>query len=360
MILADAYEAILCDLDGVVWRGETPLDGAAEAVAALRDRHVRVIFLTNNSSRTPREYAMKLMRMKIPTPTSDIVTSGHTVVAELMRLGLRAGDRVHACCADGLMRLIAAERLVPTKETTDVAAVVVGWFPKGTFTDIARAAALARAGVPLIASNDDATYPTEDGVLPGTGALLAAITTAAGVEPTITGKPEKAMFRLGLDRAGVDASRTLVCGDRAATDVVGAKRAGLDAALMLTGVTAERDLAGLETAPDFILDGLEDLVSDLPATRIRKDEDGLVAVDGTTDDVRELARLVCERDGRRVTMSKLEAHERFDGPTWWRLARGLLVEATRGVDEVVATGELAPYLERLGVTTESRIPLVLS
>lgn len=355
-ILADSYDAFLLDLDGVVWRGESAIDGAEEAIRALRDRGKRVVFVTNNSSRTNREYAIKLMRMKIPTSTQDIVTSGHAVVAELKRMGLGEGDRVHACCADGLARLLSHERFVPTRETTDVKAVVVGWFPKGTFEDIARASTLARAGVPLIASNDDATYPTEDGLLPGTGALVAAITMAAGTEALVVGKPRPALFRLALQAAGIeDPARALFCGDRPETDVVGARAAGIPCALMLTGVTSEGDLARLDTTPDIICDGLADLLRDVPYPTLERRDGALVAVDG-----RDLATLTFRRRGKRAVLQDLAAGADFDRRTWWRLVRRMLVEAIAGAEEVEASPAFAPYLERLGVGRDGQLPLFVS
>jgi len=334
LIPADSFDAFLLDLDGVVWRGETPVQRAAETIRTLREQGKRVVFITNNSARTSREYAIKLFRMKVPTETQDIVTSGHAVISELRRMGLVEGDRVHVCGSEGLIRLITHERLIPTNETDDVAAVVVGWNPRGTFEDIRRAATLARSGVPLIASNADPTYPGEVELLPGTGALLAAIETASGVKAKVVGKPRPELFQLALERAGTDPARTLVCGDRASTDIAGARTAGLPSALVLTGVTAESDLAQLTDMPDEILDDLSDLLRDLPR--------------GTSSSEDGAAAIQTERDGETLHVRGFTIPPNADHRSAWVVLRRLLVEACAGAGRVQAPDELEPYLARIG------------
>ena len=266
MRLADRFDGFLFDLDGVVWRGEEAIAGASQTVAKLREQGKRVIFLTNNASRSPRQYAVKLMRMLIPTQPVDVVTSGHVVIEHLRNIGLRTGDRVHLCAAPGLAQLLRADGLVPTSQTTGVLALVVAWNPKLTFDDLRRAADVARADVPFIAANNDATYPGELGLLPGSGAILAAVEVASGRRATVVGKPKPEMFRLALERAGSEPSRTLVCGDRPETDVAGARAAGVPAALVLTGVTRESDLAGVTERPDWILRDINELLVDQTET----------------------------------------------------------------------------------------------
>lgn len=346
MILADAFDAFLLDLDGVVWRGESPIPRADETIAALRERGKKVIFVTNNSSRSPRDYAMKLARMKIPTRNDDIVTSGHAVLAELERIGLGAGDKVFVSGGDGLVRLLTHERLVPVREgdPTDVGALVVGWNPRGTYEDIRKAADLARAGVPFIASNTDATYPMEDGVVPGTGAIVAAIEVASGVRCTPVGKPQPVLFRLALDRAGVPAERALFIGDRPETDLVGARAAGIPFALVLTGVTDERALGTLPDVPDELLESLDDLLRDLPRPRIVRETDELVAVEGG-----ELARLGVSKVGTTTMLRELRVPVHFGPDASWRVVRRLLIEAVTGAERVEAAAELQPYVERLGI-----------
>jgi 4-nitrophenyl phosphatase len=261
MSLADNFDGFLVDLDGVVWRGEQPIEGAADTIEKLREAGKRVVFLTNNASLSPREYAAKLMRHRIPTQPGDVISSAHAIVDYLKReLRLSRGDRVHVVGTTGLSQVLRGAGLQPTAERDDVHAVVVAWNPKLGFEEIRRAADLARAGLPLVGANRDATYPGSDGLLPGTGAILAAIETASGVRAHAVGKPAPELFRAALDHAGAAPERTLVLGDRLETDIAGAAAAGLPSALVLTGVTTTDDLDRSDIAPDWVLDRIDDLV----------------------------------------------------------------------------------------------------
>ncbi len=261
MKLTDRFDGFLVDLDGVVWRGEEAIAGAAETIEMLRDMGKRVVFVTNNASRSPREYAVKLMRLRIPTDPGDVVTSAHAVVENLRSLRLHRGDRVHVCAAPGLSQVLRGSGFTPTRDVQDAKALVVAWNPRLTFDDIRKAADLARSGVPFIGANRDATYPSESGLLPGTGAILAAIETASGRTANVVGKPQPGLFRIALHRAEVDPSRALFIGDRPETDVAGARAAGIAVALVLTGVTGEAELGSLADRPDVILGSLADVLS---------------------------------------------------------------------------------------------------
>jgi HAD superfamily hydrolase (TIGR01450 family) len=259
--LTDRFDAFLVDLDGVVWRGEEAIAGASETVEMLREMGKRVVFVTNNASKSPREYAVKLMRLRIPTDPADVVTSAHAVVESLRSLRLHRGDRIHVCAAPGLSQVLRGHGFTPTREIADAKALVVAWNPRLTFDDIRKAADLARGGVPFIGANRDATYPSESGLLPGTGAILAAIETASGRTAVVVGKPQPGIFRIALHRAAVDPSRALFVGDRPDTDVAGARAAGLPVALVLTGVTGESELGSLSDRPDVILGSLADVLT---------------------------------------------------------------------------------------------------
>jgi 4-nitrophenyl phosphatase len=352
VILADAYDAFLFDLDGVIWRGEDLIDGADETIARLREMGKRTIFCTNNSSRIPRDYAMKLARFKIPTSNDDIVTSGQVVVAELERLGLVAGDKIHILAGEGMARMLNLHRFIPVDtEDPKCKAVVVGWNLKSTFEDVRRAANLMRAGVPGIAANRDATYPAEHGLLPGTGAMVAALELASGRECTVVGKPAPGLYRMALERADVEPSRALFVGDRAETDILGARNAGVPSALVLTGITTERELGLLPSVPDHILDSVQDIVRDLPAPHVERRDNDLVAVDG-----QELARVRMESSGGGVVLRDLHV-QGPRGEAAWRAVRRLLAEAVAGAEFAEVGPELRPYLERLGVDADSQLKL---
>lgn len=260
MKLADRYDAFLVDLDGVIWRGESPIDGAAEAIEALRTAGKAVVFVTNNASRSARDYAAKLMRMGVPTPPHDVVTSAHAVVAHLREIGLERGARVHVFGTAALAQIVRGAGFATTKDTSGVEACVVAWNPRLSFEDIRRACDVARSGVPLVGANRDATYPAEDGLLPGTGAILAAVEIASGRRAAVVGKPSPYLFTLAMERCGATPDRTLVIGDRADSDVAGAHAAGLRAALVLTGVTRPDAVDALEPRPDWVLREIGDVL----------------------------------------------------------------------------------------------------
>jgi 4-nitrophenyl phosphatase len=258
--LADRFDGFLVDLDGVMWRGDVPVAGATETIDALRTAGKRVAFVTNNASRSARDYAAKLMRMHVPTAPNDVVTSAHAVVAHLREIGLERGARVHVFGTASLAQILRGAGFTTTKETERVEACVVAWNPRLSFEDVRQAADAARSGVPLIGANRDATYPAEDGLLPGTGAILAAVEVASGRRATVVGKPSPYLFTLALERCGTAPQRTLVIGDRADSDVAGAHAAGLRAALVLTGVTRPAAIGSLTDEPDWVLRELGDVL----------------------------------------------------------------------------------------------------
>ncbi|MDQ3757719.1 MAG: HAD-IIA family hydrolase [Actinomycetota bacterium] len=221
------------DLDGVVWLADTPISGSAEAVARLRARGERVVFLTNNSGPTVVDYVAKLASMGMPTDPGDVLTSAQAAA----RL-LSPGDTALACAGPGVVEALEA-RGVNVVSHGEADAVVVGWHRDFDFDRLAAATTAVRAGARLIGTNEDATYPTPAGLLPGGGALLAAVATASGAEPTVAGKPHQPMADLVAERVGaVD----VMVGDRPSTDGLFARRIGARFALVLSGVTSAGDL----------------------------------------------------------------------------------------------------------------------
>jgi hypothetical protein len=166
------------------------------------------------------------------------------------------------------------------------------------------------------------------------------------------GKPKPELFRLALARADVPAERALFVGDRAETDVVGARAAGLACALALSGVTVEAALGSLPVLPDHIIETLADIVRDVPAPRIDREPDALVAVDGG-----ELARIGVSRVGTTTLLRDLHVQGRFTPDATWRVVRRLLVEAVSGAERVEAAPELRAYLERIGVDGDPQASL---
>lgn len=253
---------ICCDLDGVIWRGERAVPGSAAAVHALRKAGLRFAYLTNNSNLTIADYVDKLRGLGIDVEAGDVLSSAQAA-GETLASELAPGSRVLVCAGFGVRAALEAVGLKPVDEG-DAAAVVVGWHREFDFERLDRASAAVRAGARFLATNLDATYPLPEGLLPGSGALVAAVATASGREPEVVGKPEAAtvaMVRRRLGEAG------LVIGDRASTDGALADALGWPFALVLSGVTTREGGPGEEAVPDppppYVADDLVTLVPQL-------------------------------------------------------------------------------------------------
>ena len=248
---------VIFDLDGVVYRGAEPIAGAADLVAWLHDRDVAVRFATNNSMVARAGYVERLGAMGIQTAVDEIVTSTSATIEHLHRHAPEV-RRVLAIGADGMRDELAqagfeiemahAVRATSPGGPLDQAydAVIVGLDPESDYARLAVAMSAVTAGARLVATNADARYPTPAGFLPGAGAIVAALATATGATPEVIGKPEPAMFRAIIEASGVPAAETVVVGDNPASDVVGARRAGCAAILVLTGVADEASVAALD------------------------------------------------------------------------------------------------------------------
>jgi 4-nitrophenyl phosphatase len=228
--------AWILDLDGVVWLSDDAISGSAEAVARLRARRDRVLFVSNNSSARVGEYLAKLERLGVPTGRDDLVTSGQAAATLLQR-----GQTALVCAGPGVEEALG-ERGVKTVRDGGADAVVVGWHRDFDYDGLTAAARAVMNGARLIGTNDDATYPTPDGPIPGGGAILAAVATAAGVEPTVAGKPHGPIVELVRARLGNDLEGSTVVGDRPSTDGRLAVALGVRFALVLSGVTKKEDL----------------------------------------------------------------------------------------------------------------------
>jgi HAD superfamily hydrolase (TIGR01450 family) len=253
------YDQVLLDLDGCVWIGDEALPGAPEAVAALRDAGKAVAFLTNDVRHAPEEFVRKLWRLGFQAALSEVVTAGSAVQ---YLLGERDGGAAYVVGAQALVEHVAEAglRIVNRTEFAPRAdVVVVGAHDRLSYEEIRIAAQAVRRGAELIAATRDATFPMPDGPWPGSGAVLAAIETAAGRKADRTaGKPEATMYDAARDRLGT--GRCLAVGDRLEVDVLGARRAGIDAALVLTGGVTHAEARAADPPPTLVAESLASLV----------------------------------------------------------------------------------------------------
>jgi HAD superfamily hydrolase (TIGR01450 family) len=238
------YDAVLLDLDGTVVRGAEPVPGAPDVVNDLRAGGMALQFITNNASRGPSEVAEYLTALGVRTLPEEVLTSAQAAVA-ILASQLPAGAAVLVVGTEALAASVRAARLRPVTTATECpAAVVQGHSPQTGWARLAEACLAIRAGARWVACNVDRTLPTERGLLPGNGAMVAALRAATDQEPTVAGKPERPLLDAAVDRLG--ARRPLVVGDRLDTDIAGACAAGLDSLLVLSGVA---DAAALLVAP---------------------------------------------------------------------------------------------------------------
>lgn len=273
------YRGLLCDLDGVVYRGTSACDGAAEGLARARAAGVAILFLTNNAARLPQDVAAHLQSLGVAAQPDEVLNSSQ-VAARHLRLHHTLPDSgvVLAVGGPGVAAALEGEAL-PTVRPHDVpghggsgnvAAVVQGLGTDLTWGDLAEATLAVSRGAYWVATNTDATLPLERGQAPGNGALVAAVAHATGREPDlVTGKPHAPAFEIALQRLGLPPEEVLMVGDRLDTDIEGANRAGLATALVLTGVHGRADLEGApqEQQPDHVVDTLVDLARHWGAAR---------------------------------------------------------------------------------------------
>jgi 4-nitrophenyl phosphatase len=250
---------VISDMDGVLWRGDEPLPGMTAFFDLMRTRAIPFVLATNNSSRTRADYVAKLAHLGIGgLQEAQIVTSGTTTVDYLCRM-YPPGTRVHVLGGDGLKAMTTAAGF--TLADSDARVVVAGIDFNLTYERLKTAAMLIRAGADFIGTNNDATFPKPEGLVPGAGSILAALRTATGREPRVMGKPGAPMFESALALLGTAAGETLMIGDRLDTDIVGADALGLPTALVLTGVTERAQLADSPVQPCGIYDGLTGLLN---------------------------------------------------------------------------------------------------
>jgi HAD superfamily hydrolase (TIGR01450 family) len=261
------YRAFILDLDGVIYRGDHLLPGAREFISWADATGRKLIFLSNNSFATPDEVTAKLARLGAPHPEGRVLTSGAAAARQIAKR--HPGGSVYVLGVASVERMAEAEGLrVVWREAMDGPApdaVLVGLDFNVSYDRLRRGLRAILAGADFIAVNRDPTLPVEDGFDPGTGSLVAALEYASGQTAEIVGKPAPGVMLEALRAMGAEASATLVVGDGLALDIVAAHAAGMDAALVLTGMNtrAQAEAATGQSKPDLIFDGIGDLLAAL-------------------------------------------------------------------------------------------------
>jgi NagD protein len=249
----------LMDMDGVLLREEQPIPGAGHFLARLRERGTPFLVLTNNSIYTRRDLAARLQASGLEVPEEAIWTSALATARFLE--DQRPGGSAFVIGEAGLTTALHDAGYTLTDRAPDY--VVLGETRTYSFERISRAIRLVAAGARFIATNPDATGPTPDGPLPATGSVAALISRATGVEPYFVGKPNPLMMRSALNALDAHSETAAMVGDRMDTDVVSGLEAGLEAILVLTGLTTRDEAERYPYRPSRIVDSIADLIDDL-------------------------------------------------------------------------------------------------
>lgn len=261
-----AARAWIFDMDGVLYRGNEVLPGVREMLDALTLRERQVMMATNNSMSTPEAYERKLAMMGLEVPASAVITSALATRDFLLR-ELPAGAGIYVIGMPALSEQLFADTPFHPVNTDQehAAAVVLGLDLTFTYDKLKTANEAIRRGARFIATNADSTLPTEHGLVPGAGSIVAAVAAASGVLPVVIGKPETPMLEMAMARLGTRPEETVMIGDRLDTDVLAGERAGMPTVLVLSGVSTREDLRTAEALPDVVVSDMPSLVQALVA-----------------------------------------------------------------------------------------------
>ena len=255
---------IIFDMDGVIYRGNRPVEGAREVVEYLKKKEIPFVFLTNNSTKTPEMYREKLLSMGIDVPAERIITSGlatRLYMARHMKPGkifVIGGKGLHEEMKKLNWGTVSPEDCRKGK-WREIRHVVVGLDPDLTYEKLTCGTLAIRNGASFIGTNPDTTYPAEEGLYPGAGAIIASLKASTEKEPLIIGKPNEPAYEVAKEKLG-NAGEIWMVGDRLDTDMAFAKRFGMKAILVLTGVSTPEDVKNSPFKPDLILPSVKGLL----------------------------------------------------------------------------------------------------
>ncbi len=260
----EGISALLLDMDGVLYNGDRPVDGAADAVERFRREGKKLLFITNNSTGTREKYARKLARMGIRVSARSVITSGYATAVYLREHS--PGARIYAVGGTGLKSELrrAGLRLVSGEEAETATHVVAGLDQKIKYDKIAGGLRALMAGAEFVATNLDPTYPSERGLLPGAGAIVGALRGCSGREPdVVVGKPSPHIINLAMSFLKTNPGETAIIGDRIDTDIEAGRRAGVRTILVLSGACTVEDLRRTKNAgasPDFVFGSIGEVM----------------------------------------------------------------------------------------------------
>lgn len=258
----NTIQALVIDMDGVLWRGDTPLPGLLEFFNFLNAHNLPFMLATNNATKTQAQYLQKLARFGVATVKPENILTSSLATAAYLRQEHGPGSKVYVVGEEGLREAMRSAGFVVLSDASQPADVVVaGADFTLTYQKLKHAALLIRGGARFVGTNGDLTFPSEEGLVPGAGSILAAIEAATGVKPPTVGKPERLMFDIAVNKMGVAPEHTAMLGDRLETDILGGQRAGLKTILVTTGIDNAETCRQKDIYPDAIFSGIQELVT---------------------------------------------------------------------------------------------------
>lgn len=243
-------------MDGVLYRGSEVIPGTGEFIEFLRRNGIAFVLATNNATRTQQQFVEKLAGMGVAIQPNEVLTSSLATAGYLASIAPR-GTRLFVVGMEGLQEALCEAGFVLVED--DAEYVVVGMDFAICYERLAQATLQIRAGAPFIGTNPDLTFPSERGIVPGAGSLLAFLEAATGVTPTVIGKPGTAMVEQALAQMGALPASTAMVGDRLETDILAGQRAGLHTLLVLSGVTDRTMLTSSRIQPELVFDDVAHL-----------------------------------------------------------------------------------------------------
>ncbi len=264
-VLPEHIQALILDMDGVLWRDNQPLLDMPSFFSAVADLKIPVVFATNNGTRSINMYVERLEKFGVRVEPWQVVNSA-IATADYLHRQFPQGGQVFVVGEEGVYQALTEKGFEVVDNSSlparpdDILAVVAGMDRAVTYEKMAEAALLIRAGKPFIGTNPDVTFPTPRGLVPGAGAFLAMLEVATDVKPVMIGKPEPYLYTFAIERLGTQPAHTLAVGDRLSTDILGGQRAGCPTVLVLSGVTNPEEAAAWQPQPDLILPNLADLL----------------------------------------------------------------------------------------------------
>jgi 4-nitrophenyl phosphatase len=249
---------LLIDLDGVLYRGTTVIEPAPRFIWWLREREIGYRLVTNNATLSPEHYRAKLATMGIDVEAGEIFTSSLATAHYLLEKGA-TGQTAYVIGEEGLERALTDIGMILTCDHPDW--VIVGLDRHVTYEKLSIASLALQQGAHFVGTNPDKSFPNEQGLVPGAGALQAVLTATTGVEPIVIGKPEPFMLRLAMEALGGTIENTAMLGDRLDTDILGAERLDMPSILVLTGVSARNQIGPSGVHPSLVVNSLAELMS---------------------------------------------------------------------------------------------------